>query len=205
MINQPNVRQLKTAILISGGIAVALLVALCLIGNRDLFLLLNGDLGGVGDTLFPYITDMGTGYIFIPVLLFFILRRRQYTVLLVTSFAFSALFPYLIKLSHYPYTLRPTAAIAEKALIHTVLGVHLLTRGSFPSGHTTTAFTVFLLLCLVVNKKWMLPVGLAYAVLVAYSRIYLAQHFPADVVGGIVSAIMSVALGLWAQRLVARR
>lgn len=63
----------------------------------------------------------------------------------------------------------------------------------FPSGHTAMAFalaTAFVLL--LPNKKWQLPVLLA-ALLVGYSRIYLAANTLQDVVlGGLLGTISTV-------------
>ncbi len=59
---------------------------------------------------------------------------------------------------------------------------------SFPSGHTLASFiSAFILL--EVNKK----IGLAatvVAVLMAVSRMYLFVHFPTDIMGGIVLALV---------------
>jgi membrane-associated phospholipid phosphatase len=94
---------------------------------------------------------------------------------------------------------RPTVAITGYP-IHTVRGVELHTAYSFPSGHTATAFTIFLLACILLNKRWVLAVGFTYALLVAYSRVYLAQHFPLDLGGGMIAAVFAVLLSILVQR-----
>lgn len=54
----------------------------------------------------------------------------------------------------------------------------------FPSGHTATAFALVTVLALFIkNKKWQLPL-LAAAILMGYSRLYLAQHSLTDVMLG---------------------
>ena len=55
---------------------------------------------------------------------------------------------------------------------------------SFPSGHTTSAFAMATVLAIYSQKKYISFLLLIAATLVGYSRIYLAQHFPADVVMG---------------------
>jgi membrane-associated phospholipid phosphatase len=86
---------------------------------------------------------------------------------------------------------RPTLAIQNITLIHTVQNVRLHDIGSFPSGHTTTAFAIMFLLVTVTKYKWLKLFLFILACCVAYSRIYLAQHFPLDIAGGIITAIVS--------------
>jgi undecaprenyl-diphosphatase len=55
---------------------------------------------------------------------------------------------------------------------------------AFPSGHTTTAFSTAASLS-IITKKWYVAVpAFAWATGVAYSRIYLGQHYPSDVFMG---------------------
>ena len=55
---------------------------------------------------------------------------------------------------------------------------------SFPSGHTTTAFSTAASLTLA-TKKWYIAVpAFVWATGVGYSRIYLGQHYPSDVMMG---------------------
>ena len=200
MNTQLNISRLKPALFISLTIACLLFAMSIFYGKNNFFLLLNNDLGKIADHIFEYATYLGDGIIFIPVLILFIIYRKKFIPLLAGGFVISTLITHLFKDLLVPHQPRPTETIANSVQIHTVQGVDVHKIGSFPSGHTTTAFTIFFIACLVINKKWVIPVGLLYALLVGYSRIYLAQHFPDDVAGGIMSAIITIILSLWIQQ-----
>ena len=66
---------------------------------------------------------------------------------------------------------------------------------SFPSGLTAIAFVLATVLVLVIKKAaWQLPI-LAAAILLGYSRIYLAQHDLGDV---LIAAVLGTVSGLFA-------
>lgn len=68
---------------------------------------------------------------------------------------------------------------------------------SFPSGHTSTAFTLATSLTLQ-YKKWYVAIPLfAWASSVGYSRMYLGEHYPTDVLAGAVIGISSAYLSEW--------
>ena len=167
-----------------------------LIGKNELFLLLNADMGKLADHLFNFITYMGDGIWWILILIVFILFRIKFLPVLFFSFAFSEIFIESFKYFILPGEPRPITAIADTNLIHTVTGVELHTIASFPSGHTTQAFIFYLLACLMINKKWIVAIGFLYAALIGYSRVYLAQHFPRDLAGGMLFASISVFLSV---------
>ena len=189
-----NKKKFIAAITVSLLLAVILLAFSYIIGKQQFFLELNTDLGIFADNFFAVYTYAGDGLMWIPVLLItiFILKRKDCIPLLVSAFILSTLFIQGIKNFVLPAEPRPIKAILETSLIHTVQGVEVHTIGSFPSGHTATAFSIYLLFCLLINKRWWLIAGFIYAGMVGYSRIYLAQHFPTDVAGGIITAVISV-------------
>lgn len=193
-----NKKKFIAAITVSLLLAVILLAFSYIIGKQQFFLELNTDLGIFADNFFAVYTYAGDGLMWIPVLLvtIFILKRKDCIPLLVSAFILSTLFIQGIKNFVLPAEPRPIKTILETSLIHTVQGVEVHTIGSFPSGHTATAFSIYLLFCLLINKRWWLIAGFIYAGMVGYSRIYLAQHFPTDIAGGIITAVISVWLSL---------
>jgi membrane-associated phospholipid phosphatase len=126
-------------------------------------------------------------------LMAFYFKKKKEAIALLYAFIFSGLMVQLIKnLVNAP---RPRLFFEPGQYLYFVDQVSLANNSSFPSGHTATAFaiaTVFIIL--IKNKKWQLPI-LAAAVLVGYSRIYLAQHFLMDV---LIGAVIGIASGLLA-------
>lgn len=97
-----------------------------------------------------------------------------------------------IGLKHLINRPRPFVQYGER--IHPV---NYGTGPSFPSGHTTLAFSTAASLALA-RKQWTvtLPISL-WAGSVGYSRMYLGRHFPTDVLGGMVVGAISGIIGHW--------
>ena len=68
---------------------------------------------------------------------------------------------------------------------------------SFPSGHTQSSFAAATALFMY-NKKAGIP-AIILAVLIAFSRLYLAMHYPTDVLAGI---IIGITLGFTADKII---
>ena len=192
-----NTIQFKTASLITFLFSVLLFALNYSIGTNQFFLMINHDWGKLADACFIFFTFLGDGIWWIAILILFYLFRRNHVLLLVYTFITSESIIESFKFLILPNELRPIKAIGDINLIHTAAGVEMHTIASFPSGHTTQAFVFFLLASLVIERKWVIPVGLLYALLIGYSRVYLAQHFPRDVAGGMLTALISVTISLW--------
>ena len=68
---------------------------------------------------------------------------------------------------------------------------------SFPSGHTTTAFSTATSLTLT-TKKWYIAVpAFAWVTSVGYSRMYLGEHYPSDVLMGAAVGTASAFASQW--------
>jgi membrane-associated phospholipid phosphatase len=197
-----NIRNYNIALAISFSIAAVLFILSYLIGYKEFFLLLNGDGGRSADYFFEHFTNAGDGLMWLPVLfiVLFVLKRKDVLPLLISGFITSTIVTQIFKYLIVPDEPRPIKVIKDTSLIHVVPGVELHSISSFPSGHTGTVFCFYILFCLLLRKNWWLIVGLVIALLVAYSRVYLAQHFPFDVAGGILVAIISMVISVKIQQ-----
>ncbi len=90
---------------------------------------------------------------------------------------------------------RPLAALGADAV--NVIGV-ALRHGSFPSGHTATAFTLAGVICLRGVRPALVVIMLLLATLAGISRAVVGAHWPLDILagafGGWLAAVIGVAL-----------
>ncbi|ADH64974.1 phosphoesterase PA-phosphatase related protein [Allomeiothermus silvanus DSM 9946] len=75
---------------------------------------------------------------------------------------------------------------------------------SFPSGHTMASLALVLALYTLLAPRfpraarWVLALGLPWALLVGLSRLYLQVHYPSDVLAGwALSVLWVIGVGLW--------
>ena len=77
----------------------------------------------------------------------------------------------------------PTATLADAS-------------SSFPSGHTANAATMTVLLALLLGRRWLRVLAVAWTVVMALSRTYLGEHWLTDTIAG-ASLGVAVALACW--------
>lgn len=80
--------------------------------------------------------------------------------------------------------LRPIKYFTEIDGFNFVEGVRLHGYLSFPSGHTTSGFSMMMFLCLITPNKYLKALFVFFASLIGISRVYLFQHFLQDIVLG---------------------
>ncbi|WP_158826421.1 phosphatase PAP2 family protein [Mucilaginibacter lacusdianchii] len=146
------------------------------------------------DVFFTYLTDLGAWMMVTTLSVIFLMFSYRKTLLLVSSFAFTGILVQIAKnIFHAP---RPKVYFASQLnKIYFVQGIHINTTNSFPSGHTVTAFTAAVILSYLAINKRLGFIYLLIAMSVAYSRMYLSQHFFEDVTAG--SIIGTIGTIIW--------
>jgi membrane-associated phospholipid phosphatase len=141
------------------------------------------------DIFFLYYTNLGNGWFSVALglaILIFRFYRRGGEVLI--AWAVSGLLAQLIK--HLVNSPRPKEFFRLREHIYLINGTALGGNESFPSGHSASAFALATLMALHSKNKSLSLLYFAGAALVAYSRVYLAEHFPADVLAGSLIGVL---------------
>jgi membrane-associated phospholipid phosphatase len=150
------------------------------------------------DDFFRFFTNVGDGLAAILISLAFILFNARKGIILLTGYLLSGLIIQLLKIFVFPDVLRPVALIGQSYPLHLVAGVKILTEHSFPSGHAGTAFALFFCLAAFTDNKGLQFLALLTSVAIAFSRMYLSQHFLTDVIAGaVIGTFTSLILLAW--------
>ncbi len=167
------------------------IVALLIWGNEHVFLFFNQLFSPI-PLLWKWITYLGEGWL-IGMLAVIIMFWKGWRVGLFIGLgpSIAGLVGQFFKRVIFPHSDRPKLFFEKLhqtiQLPHDV-EVHL--HHSFPSGHTIGAFAFFYLLSSLTPSKTGHFICLILATLVGFSRIFLAQHFPVDVVVGSLIGIL---------------
>lgn len=175
------------------------IVALEIHGKTGLHILLNAWQPRTADIFFKTITYVGEGIAFVVVALWLLWRSRYAFFFMLTSWLGTVLTIQFLKKVVYSDALRPASIFEKTDAIYFVEGVTYRFLHSFPSGHTGDIFAVCFSLCLLSPYPQRGIVFFVPALLVAYSRVFLSQHFMEDILAGSFIAIFvtSVSCYVW--------
>ncbi len=149
--------------------------------DKNIFNFFNDTIkNNVFDAALPMITRLGEDLviILIAILLFFLGKKKEK---IASMLVFAALFLsrlsvlVLKRITHRP---RPFFVYENVNLIGKPI------FSSFPSGHTTLATAICIILCF--KYRRFSPAFIALAILVGISRLYVGQHYPSDVMAGFI-------------------
>ncbi len=160
--------------LVAGGIIMGLW------SKTEIHLYVNRHTNTTADLFFSNWTNLGLGITIVPVVLILAFIRLRYVIISLAGFLLSFIINDSLKvLFHTP---RPVAVFGQlHQSLYLVPHVEMYSQNSFPSGHTATGFCMFCLLALYIKNNLLKFLCLVAAILIAYSRMYLSEHFLEDV------------------------
>jgi membrane-associated phospholipid phosphatase len=138
------------------------------------------------NAFFYYITYLGDGTVAVFMLLLVLLYNVRLGISITIAFLTATLFATFLKYAFFDDVNRPFFIF--QWIIHRDLkyveGVQLNIHNSFPSGHATQAFAIFMCLVFASKNQFMKLLFFLLAVLTSFSRVYLSQHWLIDITAG---------------------
>jgi membrane-associated phospholipid phosphatase len=136
------------------------------------------------DVFFLYATNLGDGVTAVLVIVILLVVKFRYAVIVGLANLISAGITQTLKHTVFSDVVRPKKFFEGIHDLYFVPGVDNYLYNSFPSGHSTCAFSLYFSLALIVENKTCKFLLFILAFIVGYSRIYLSQHFLQDVYAG---------------------
>ena len=150
----------------------------------DLHLYLISINSEVADFIFFWLTKVAEGWFGAPLLIALLFYNYRSFLFVGLTYLFSAAITQLLKNFVFQDHWRPLHYLYNHPAFRRVEGVEISEYHSFPSGHSTSAFALFFCLSLLAKNHYVKVLAALCAIAVAYSRVYLSQHFLQDIIGG---------------------
>ena len=152
------------------------------------------------DQFFKYATLLGDGIVIAILFIALLFVKYRFAFAFLAGSLITSAVVNILKRLIFTEMFRPAKyfEMHESFQLHIVEGVKMHSLHSFPSGHTATAFNVFFMLALITENKLLKFIFFITAVLVAYSRVYLSQHFLMDIAAGsVLGVILLIPFFVW--------
>lgn len=136
------------------------------------------------DVFFKYATFLGDGLIVGLIIIMLLLFSYRWGLVALISFGSSAIITQLLKRLVFDSHTRPITYFKDLYDFHLIDGVQMHTLYSFPSGHSAAAFSIFTVLAILSQSRQTQIFSMLVAMIAAFSRVYLSQHFLEDILVG---------------------
>lgn len=178
-------------------LALPLAVLLLVSDKLTLHAAVNAQHTAWADAFFRHFTHFADGWVptAIALLLLFISKVRSF-LMVGLSCGLSAIIVQLLKHTVFSDMDRPFMFKDRLGDMDWVEGIEQYQHFSFPSGHSTAAFSMCMALAVVVGRTKLAAPFALLAALLAFSRIYLSQHFAQDALAGSTLGTLT-ALGVY--------
>ena len=157
---------------------------MCAYSKADIHLAVDAHHSGIADAFFAWITWLGDGWS--PTLLVILLLFVRYRLALAVALAniSASLVVQVLKNLFFRDVVRPLEYFRGTHTLHLVQGVEVYSYHSFPSGHAGVAFASCWCLALMVRSNASKAALFVLALAIAFSRVYLSEHFFQDIYAG---------------------
>lgn len=182
------IKQQRIFLIISALYLIAGLLGFFVLEKGDVVIWLNERHTLFGDWWFKGMTLLGDGIAIVVVATLFLGINRFQGLLITSSAIITSLVSQFLKRVVFEWP-RPMKYLGDE-FYASVADVHVHGNLSFPSGHTTGAFTMLFAISIFSKNSWVQGLAAFFAIMTGISRMYLYQHFLEDTLAGATIAIV---------------
>lgn len=136
------------------------------------------------DFIFVFLTRLAEVVSLSVIFTVLVAARLRYFIMFAINMIVMGTVVFWLKHCVFADHVRPALFFGYSQHLNFIAGRPILSRYSFPSGHTATAFATALMLSIFIRRTWASMLLLGLALMVGLSRIYLLEHFWVDVYFG---------------------
>ncbi|GAL84810.1 membrane-associated phospholipid phosphatase [Sporocytophaga myxococcoides] len=135
----------------------------------------------------------GEGILPICIIIILFFRKIYYGIVASVSLIVSTIIVQSLKRTIFSDVLRPKAYLKDVPDLYYIENIEIYSLHSFPSGHSSGAFTLFIVLAYFAKNKIVQVFYFVMAFMVTLSRVYMMQHFFIDTYfGAAIGVLISV-------------